>query len=56
MKGLDINLDEAARLLNIAKERDTTYAAEWTDDLDRVNAKIAAKRQQQEEEKQGDEQ
>ena len=56
LKGLDINLEEAARLLNIAKERDTTRAARWTADLDRVNAMIAAKRQQQQEEKQEDEQ
>ena len=56
LKGVDINLEEAARLLNIAKERDTTNTAYWTRRLDRVNAKIAAKRQQQEEEKQGDEQ
>ena len=63
-QGLDINLEEAARLFNIAKERHTTNTAYWTRRLNRVNAEIAAKRQQHlfgfvsrfEEEKQGDEQ
>ena len=56
--GLDINLEEAARLFNIAKERDIRSTAHWTRCLVRANAKIAAKiaakRQQQEEAKQGE--
>ena len=50
------NLEEAARLFKIAKERDIMHKAMWTEGLDRINAKIAAERQQQGEENQGDEQ
>ena len=39
--GLDINLAEAARLYNIARERCTFDTAQWTKDLRRVQRKIA---------------
>ena len=39
--GLDVNLVEAARLYEIAKQRDTRRITAWTTDLDRIQRKMA---------------